>query len=85
MRKPRKPRPREKNVPKGYDSKWEHELHQGILSNWKHHTTKVPYVVEHNYEPDFEKDQIIIEAKVDSGIMQNIVNISGFVKHYLIQ
>ena len=57
-RKPRKVRPREKNVPTGYDSKWEYELHKGILNNWSHHTNKVPYVVEHTYEPDFEKDKI---------------------------
>ena len=62
-RKPRKIRPREKNIPKGYDSKWEYELHAGILHNWSHHTNKVPYVVEHTYEPDFERDKILIEAK----------------------
>ena len=62
-RKPRKVRPREKNVPKGYDSKWEYELHKGILHNWSHHTNKVPYIVEHTYEPDFAKDKILIEAK----------------------
>ena len=28
MRKPRKKRPVEKGLPKGYDSKWEYELHQ---------------------------------------------------------
>ena len=62
-RKPRKARPKEKGVPKGYDSKWEYELHKNILKNWNHHTSKVPYVVEHNYEPDFERDKILIEAK----------------------
>lgn len=62
-RKPRKVRPREKNVPKGYDSKWEYTLHQTLLKSWNHHTDKVPYVVEHKYEPDFVKDRILIEAK----------------------
>jgi len=62
-RKPRKARPKEKGVPKGYDSKWEYELHKNILKSWNHHTSKVPYVVEHNYEPDFERDKILIEAK----------------------
>tara|TARA_R100001510_G_scaffold7880_1_gene6117 strand:- start:904 stop:1317 length:414 start_codon:yes stop_codon:yes gene_type:complete len=62
-RKPRKIRPREKNVPKGYDSKWEHWLHRGVLKSWKHHTKKIPYVVHHTYEPDFCKDKILIEAK----------------------
>ena len=60
---PRKVRPREKNVPKGYDSKWEYTLHQTLLKSWNHHTNKVPYVVEHKYEPDFVKDKILIEAK----------------------
>jgi len=60
---PRKIRPREKNVPKGYDSKWEYTLHQTVLKSWNHHTDKVPYVVEHKYEPDFVKDRILIEAK----------------------
>jgi len=60
---PRKIRPREKNVPKGYDSKWEYTLHQTLLKSWNHHTDKVPYVVEHKYEPDFVKDKILIEAK----------------------
>jgi len=60
---PRKIRPREKNIPKGYDSKWEYTLHQTLLKSWNHHTDKVPYVVEHKYEPDFVKDRILIEAK----------------------
>ena len=60
---PRKVRPREKNVPKGYDSKWEYTLHQTLLKSWNHHTDKVPYIVEHKYEPDFVKDKILIEAK----------------------
>ena len=60
---PRKIRPREKNVPKGYDSKWEYTLHQTLLKSWNHHTDKVPYIVEHKYEPDFIKDKILIEAK----------------------
>jgi len=60
---PRKVRPREKNVPKGYDSKWEYTLHQTVLKSWNHHTDKISYVVEHKYEPDFVKDKILIEAK----------------------
>ena len=60
---PRKVRPREKNVPKGYYSKWEYLLHQGVLKSWDHHTDKIPYVVQHNYEPDFIKDKVLIEAK----------------------
>ena len=59
-RKKRVPRPKEKNPIKGYDSNWEYELHTGILDNWSFHTDKVPYVVEHKYEPDFIKE---IEGK----------------------
>ena len=70
FRKPRIKRPVEKDVPKGYDSNWECELHQGILEDWKFHTAKVPYVVEHNYEPDFireiEGKKILLEV-VDQG------------------
>ena len=62
-RKPRKIRPREKNVPKGYDSNWEYSLHKGILSNWNHHGKMIDYIIEKKYEPDFTKDKIIIEAK----------------------
>ena len=60
-RVPRKKRPVEKGVPKGYDSKWESELHNTVLKGWKLHTSKVNYVVEHSYTPDFVK---IIDSKV---------------------
>ena len=30
-RVPRKPRPKKVNVPKGYDSIWEYEIHQTVL------------------------------------------------------
>ena len=67
-RKPRKARPVEKDVPKGYDSKWEHTLHTTHLKSWKHHTKElINYIVEHTYEPDFVKQidnkTILIEAK----------------------
>ena len=55
-RKPRIIRPKEKDVPKGYDSKWEHKLHTTILKDWQHHSDKVSYIVEHEYEPDFVKN-----------------------------
>ena len=45
FRKPRKIRPTEKNLPKGYDSNWEYELHQELLTEWSHHADKVPYTV----------------------------------------
>ena len=67
FRKPRKVRPKEKDVPKGYDSKWEHTLHTTILQKWEHHTNKVPYIVEHKYEPDFVREvdgkKILLESK----------------------
>ena len=66
-RVPRKPRPKKTNVPKGYDSNWEYEIHQTILKDWKHHWEKIDYTVNHRYEPDFVKitdDKIILlEAK----------------------
>ena len=60
---PRKIRPREKNVPKGYDSKWEYSLHKGVLKKWNHHADNIEYVVRKKYEPDFVRNNIIIEAK----------------------
>ena len=42
-------------------------LHDTLLQDWVHHDGKVPYVIEHNYHPDFTKrigrKKIIIEAK----------------------
>jgi hypothetical protein len=40
-RVPRKPRPKKINVPKGYDSAWEYDIHQTILQDWKHHWEKL--------------------------------------------
>ena len=61
------PRPKEKNLVVGYDSNWEYELHTGIFNQWAFHTEKVPYIVEHNYQPDFIKQidgkTILLEAK----------------------
>ena len=62
-RKPRKIRPREKNVPRGYDSKWEYELHRNIFKNWNYHADYIEYIIKKKYQPDFVKDEIIIEAK----------------------
>tara|TARA_R100001369_G_scaffold1954_1_gene6272 strand:+ start:5779 stop:6219 length:441 start_codon:yes stop_codon:yes gene_type:complete len=67
FRKPRKIRPKEKDLPKGYDSKWEHTLHETVLQDWEHHWELIPYIVKHKYEPDFVKEidgiTILIEAK----------------------
>ena len=66
-RVPRKPRPKKINVPKGYDSAWEFDMHQTILKDWKHHWDVIKYVVKHKYEPDFVKKvegkTILLEAK----------------------
>ena len=66
-RVPRKPRPKKINVPKGYDSAWEFDMHQTILKDWKHHRDVIKYVVKHKYEPDFVKQidskTILLEAK----------------------
>ena len=66
-RKPRKPRPKKINVPKGYDSLWEFNVHNDLLSDWKHHVDTIKYVVHHKYEADFVREiegkTILIEAK----------------------
>ena len=68
MRKPRKARPKKKNVPKGYDSRWEYDIHKSILKKWEHHKSDIiQYTVTHTYEPDFVKTigrkVILLEAK----------------------
>ena len=66
-RKPRKPRPKKINVPKGYDSLWEFNIHNDLLNDWKHHVDTIKYVVHHKYEADFVKEidgkTILLEAK----------------------
>lgn len=49
--------------PKGYDSKFEQELHKGPLKKASYHTDKIPYTIESYYEPDFRWNDILIEAK----------------------
>ena len=66
-RVPRKPRPKKTNVPKGYDSLWEYDIHQTILKDWKHHWDTIKYVVHNKYEADFVKEFdgkiVLLEAK----------------------
>lgn len=45
------------------DSKWEGKLRDTILKDCEYHADKIPYFVEHTYEPDFVSGDIIIEAK----------------------
>ena len=61
MRKPRVKRPVHKGLPKGYDSKWEYELHQNELKNWEHHKGLIEYSIQHKYHPDFIK---VIDNKI---------------------
>lgn len=53
--------------PKGYDSFFEKELHEGVLSTLKHHPDRITYTQTKTYEPDFlykvGKVTILIEAK----------------------
>ena len=67
MRKPRVKRPVEKDKPRGYDSKWEYNLHKKLLSNWGLHSQKLSYIIKHTYNPDFVKTigskTILLEAK----------------------
>lgn len=45
------------------DSRWEGMLRDTIFKDWVHQAEKVPYVIEHNYTPDFELSNILIESK----------------------
>ena len=51
----------------GYDSPFEKELHEGILSNYSFHTEKIEYTIDHRYEPDFIREidgkKIYVEVK----------------------
>ena len=49
--------------PKGYDSKFEQDLHKGPLKKSDYHCDKIAYVTESIYEPDFRWKDILIEAK----------------------
>ena len=77
-RVPRKPRPKKVNVPKGYDSHWEYDIHKDLLGDWKHHHDVIDYTIPHKYEPDFVKVidgmTILLEAKAGFGIMLSIVS-----------
>ena len=52
-----------------YDSGLELEMHEGILSRFKHHPAKVGYIVPHVYSPDFSHvieeslEEILVETK----------------------
>lgn len=65
-RKARKVRPNERTED-GYDSKFERNLHKGVLKSWQEHGQKLAYYSKHEYHPDFVKviDGItwLIEAK----------------------
>lgn len=59
-------KPRDKGIPKGYDSKLEYDLHQNELKGYGHHPFKLEYTVTHSYEVDFadpDEKNIIIEVK----------------------
>jgi hypothetical protein len=45
------------------DSKWEEKLRTGVLKEQIYHPARVPYTVEHTYEPDWRVGNILIEAK----------------------
>ncbi len=46
-----------------YDSTTERDLHLGILSVAEFHSSRVPYIIEHKYSPDFEYKHYLIEVK----------------------
>lgn len=45
------------------DSLWEANLRDGPFIDYEYHTDRIPYTVEHMYEPDFVVGDVIIEAK----------------------
>ena len=50
------------------DSKWEGKLRDTVLKDAEYHPEKIPYTIEHKYEPDFmigkfSESVIFIEAK----------------------
>lgn len=64
---------KKKGTPKGYDSGLEYELHQGVLSNTKHHPDRISYVSSHTYQPDFAvyKDSSILYIEVKGRFRDN--------------
>lgn len=52
-----------------YDSTTEQRLHQGVLANTPFHSEKVPYSVEHKYNPDFI---------IDKGDTKFLVEVKGY-------
>ena len=52
-----------------FDSRFEQELHEGVLSHCEYHSKeKIPYTIAHNYQSDFIYDdpnghRYLIEAK----------------------
>ena len=46
-----------------YDSIFERNLHEGVLSKCKFHSDKVNYHIDHWYEPDFRYGNVLIESK----------------------
>lgn len=45
------------------DSKWEGELRDTVLKSCDYHPDRIPYTIEHTYQPDFKTGEILIEAK----------------------
>lgn len=51
-------------MPKKYDSKFERDLDKTVLSGCNYHPSKrIKYVIEREYEPDWQKGYTLIEAK----------------------
>lgn len=78
-------KPRDKSLPKNYDSKLELRLHEGPLKGTQHHVPKedlLPYTTSHTYEPDYiftHNDTLFIcEAKgryVDSQAASKLLSV----------
>lgn len=45
---------KKKKIPKGYDSRFEYDLHKKELKNWEYHPDeRIEYITKSTYEPDF--------------------------------
>lgn len=59
---------KKKEIPKGYDSRLEYDLHKNELKKWEYHPTeRIQYVTPSSYEPDFKGETssktILVEVK----------------------
>lgn len=68
-------------VPKGFDSKLEHELSRNQLKGWTYHPEeRIKYEIPHTYEPDF-----VAEICSQHGTLRSQCRCSGSSKEILVE